>query len=97
MAALGDDVGGADLLGDLLAGGLRLSAMIRMAPSFLAASTADSPTAPSPTTATVSPSPTPALTAAWEPVHITSESAVKEASCSSVKSEPGTLTRVASA
>jgi len=36
------------------------------------------PTAPSPTTATMSPDFTPALTAAWWPVHITSESASSE-------------------
>ena len=44
--------------------------MIRSAPSRWAASTAESPTAPSPTTATTMPGPTPALTAAWLPVHI---------------------------
>ena len=60
--------------------GLRLKAMMRVAPSFLAPMTADSPTAPSPTTATVSPALTPALTAAWYPVHATSDRAVNEAS-----------------
>ena len=47
-------------------------AMIRDAPSRDAASTAQSPTAPSPTTTTVLPSVTPAETAAWWPVPITS-------------------------
>ena len=53
----------------------RLMAMIRSAPSSRAASTADSPTAPSPTTATVDPGRTPAVTAACQPVLITSDSA----------------------
>ena len=44
--------------------------MIRSAPRRLAASTADSPTAPSPITVTVVRGPTPALTAAWWPVPI---------------------------
>ena len=53
-------------------------AMIRSAPRRLDARTADSPTAPSPTTATVIPGPTPALTAAWWPVQATSERARTE-------------------
>ena len=52
--------------------------MIRSAPSRLAASTPERPTAPSPTTATVSPGRTPAQTAAWWPVAITSESVSSE-------------------
>ena len=53
--------------------GVRLRAMIRSAPRRLAASTPERPTAPSPTTATVSPSLTSAQTAAWWPVAMTSE------------------------
>ena len=52
--------------------------MIRSAPSRLAASTPESPTAPSPTTATVWPASTCAQTAAWWPVAITSESVSSE-------------------
>ena len=50
----------------------RPSMMIRSAPSRLAASTPQRPTAPSPTTATTDPRSTPAETAAWCPVPITS-------------------------
>src|ERR671916_694888 len=46
----------------------RLIAMIRSAPSCLAASTAQRPTAPSPTTATVLPGPASAATAPKQPV-----------------------------
>ena len=74
--------------------GFRLRAMIRSAPSRDAASTADSPTAPSPTTATTSPAVTPALTAAWWPVDITSDSVSSERRVSSVWPDPGTGTRV---
>ena len=49
-------------------------AMMRDAPRRAAASTAQRPTAPSPTTTTVLPSVTPAETAAWWPVPITSAS-----------------------
>ena len=63
--------------------GLLLNAMIRSAPRRLAAMTAHSPTAPSPTTATVSPCLTPALTAAWWPVHMTSDSVTSEANVAS--------------
>ncbi len=54
--------------------GCRDIAMIVVAPSRFAAMIAQSPTAPSPTTATESPGLTPAETAAWWPVPITSES-----------------------
>ncbi len=62
--------------------------MTRSAPSRTAASTAQSPTAPSPTTATVRPGPTPADTAAWWPVAMTSES-VSSAGISAVSGRPG--------
>ena len=71
--------------------------MIRSAPRRLAAMIAHSPTAPSPTTATVMPGFTPALTAAWWPVHMTSESATSERIVASECPEPGTVTSVASA
>ena len=77
--------------------GLRLSAMMRSAPSRLAARTPERPTAPSPTTATVPPGRTSAHTAAWWPVAITSESVSSEASISSECPEPGTLTSEPSA
>ena len=51
---------------------------MRSAPRRAAARTPERPTAPSPTTATVLPRLTPALTAAWWPVPITSESASSE-------------------
>src|SRR3954464_10275935 len=50
-------------------------AMLRPAPTGLAASTASSPTAPSPTTATVLPGPASAATAPNQPVPSTSEAA----------------------
>src|SRR5215208_3138528 len=53
----------------------RLIAMIRSAPSCLAASTASRPTAPSPTTATVLPGPASAATEPNQPVPSTSEAA----------------------
>ena len=53
--------------------------MIRSAPRRRAASTAHRPTAPSPTTATVSPGLTRAQTAAWWPVPITSDSVSSDA------------------
>src|SRR5829696_684722 len=53
----------------------RLIAIIRSAPSCLAASTASRPTAPSPTTATVLPGPASAATAPNQPVPSTSEAA----------------------
>jgi hypothetical protein len=68
--------------------------MMCSAPSRCAASTADSPTAPSPTTATVSPLPTPALTVAWWPVDMTSLNASRDRSVSSECSDPGTGTSV---
>jgi hypothetical protein len=64
--------------------------------SALAAITAHRPTAPSPTTATVSPALTAALTAGWWPVHITSDRA-SEARVASQWPAPGTVTNVASA
>lgn len=67
---------------------------MRPAPSREAARTAESPTAPSPTTATVSPSCTPALTAAWWPVLITSESVSSDRRVASSWPEPGTGTNV---
>ncbi len=77
--------------------GFRDNAMICSAPRRLAAIIAHRPTAPSPTTATVSPGFTPALIAAWWPVHISSDSARSERIVTSSWLEPGTLTRVASA
>ena len=71
--------------------------MIRSAPRRPAASTPQRPTAPSPTTATVSPSFTPAQTAAWWPVAITSVSVSSERIVSSELPDPGTGTRVPSA
>ena len=58
-------------------------AMTRSAPSWLAARTAMSPTAPSPTTATVSPGPASAATAPNHPVPRTSEAASREATVAS--------------
>ena len=67
---------------------------MRSAPSRLEARTAHRPTAPSPTIATVSPFFTPALTAAWCPVDITSDSASSDRSTASGCPDPGTGTRV---
>src|SRR5438093_2555767 len=64
-------------------GGFRVRAMTRAAPRRPAAMTAHRPTAPSPTTATTLPETTPALSAAWWPVGMTSESAITEAIVSS--------------
>ena len=76
VAAFLDDVGGAELEGELLpVGSWRLMAMIRSAPSCLAARTPSRPTAPSPTTATVLPGPASAATAPNQPVPSTSEAA----------------------
>src|SRR5438132_1422264 len=69
--------------------------MIRAAPRRCAARTAHRPTAPSPTTATTLPDRTPALTAAWWPVLITSERARNDRIISSECLEPGTGTREA--
>ena len=66
--------------------------MIVDAPSRRAAMIAQSPTAPSPTTATESPGPTPADTAAWWPVPMTSES-VSRPGISSSATGPGTTAR----
>ena len=66
---------------------------MRSAPSRLAASTPDRPTAPSPTTATGLPGLTSAQTAAWWPVDITSDSVSSERSISSEWPEPGTVTQ----
>ncbi len=63
--------------------GCRDIAMIVVAPSRCAAMIAQSPTAPSPTTATESPGWTPAETAAWWPVPITSESVSRPGTWSS--------------
>ena len=67
---------------------------MRAAPRRFAAMTPQRPTAPSPTTATTLPARTPALTAAWCPVHMTSDSASSERIVSSEWPEPGTRTRV---
>ena len=71
-------------------------AMIRSAPSCLAARTAISPTAPSPTTATVLPGPACAASAANQPVPSTSEAA-SSAGIRSGSGWPGVATRVPSA
>ena len=63
------------------------------APSRLAASTADSPTAPSPITVTVDPRETPAVTAAWWPVQNTSDRVSSEGS-SAESSPTGSFTSV---
>src|SRR6478672_10130115 len=97
LAALSEDVGGAELAGNSLASRVRLRAMILSAPSREEARMAQSPTAPSPITATTSPGLTPALTAAWWPVHMTSERLASERSVSPACPEPGTRTSVASA
>ena len=82
--------------------GCRDIAMIVVAPSRFAAMIAQSPTAPSPTTATESPGRTPAETAAWWPVPITSErvsspgtwsSRISSRTGTSVPSASGTRTR----
>jgi hypothetical protein len=70
--------------------------MIRSAPSRLAASTAERPTAPSPTTATVVRGLTPPITAAWWPVRKTSDSVSSDGS-RSLSSPTPALTRVPSA
>ena len=67
---------------------------MRSAPSRREARTAHRPTAPSPTTATVSPFLTPAMTAAWCPVDITSDRASSDFSTVSGWPVPGTGTRV---
>src|SRR5215217_3330254 len=74
----------------------RLIAMIRSAPSCLAASTASRPTAPSPTTATVLPGAASAATAPNQPVPSTSEAASRLGIISS-GGRPGVATRVPSA
>ena len=74
----------------------RDSATIVSAPSWDAASTAHSPTAPSPTTATLLPGPTPAETAPCQPVLITSERASSEP-IRSASGGPGVASRVPSA
>src|SRR5207245_11328117 len=71
--------------------------MMRAARRRAAAMTPPRPTAPSPTTATTLPGVTPALTAAWWPVLMTSESVSTPAIVASEWPEPGTTTRVASA
>src|SRR5690606_41653664 len=58
-------------------------AMTRSAPWREAASTAHRPTAPSPTTTTVSPGATRALTAACQPVPMTSDSVSSDGSSAS--------------
>jgi hypothetical protein len=70
--------------------------MIRSAPSWLAASTASSPTAPSPTTATVLAGPASAATAANQPVPSTSEAASR-LGIRSAGGSSGVATRVPSA
>jgi hypothetical protein len=59
LAAFRDDVGGAERPCQDVAAGGRLSAMMRAAPSRRAAITAQRPTAPSPTNATMLPGRTP--------------------------------------
>src|SRR5690606_6621203 len=66
------------------------------APSRLAAITAHSPTAPSPTTTTLLPAVTPADTAAWCPVPMTSDS-VSSPGIWSSRGIPGVATSVPSA
>ena len=63
LASLGYDVGCAELAAEIRPVGWRPIRMICSAPNRLAASTADSPTAPSPMTVTVVRSVTPAVTA----------------------------------
>jgi hypothetical protein len=96
VAALGDDVGRAEGDRELWRGWWRPMAMIRSAPSWLAASTASSPTAPSPTTATVLGGPASAATAPNQPVPSTSEAASKLRIRSS-EGMSGVATRVPSA
>ena len=74
----------------------RLNAMMRSAPSCLAARMPSSPTAPSPTTATVLPGPASAATAANQPVPSTSEAAISDG-IRSGSGMPGVATRVPSA
>lgn len=71
-------------------------AMIRSAPSCLAARTAIRPTAPSPTTATVLPGPASAATAPNQPVPSTSDAASSDG-ISSGSGCPGVETSVPSA
>ena len=92
VAALFDDVGGAELAGQRCRGACRLIAIICSAPSCLAASTASSPTAPSPTTATAFPGPAWAATAANHPVPSTSEAASNDG-ISSASGWSGVATR----
>ncbi len=96
VAAFGDDVGGAELAGELLPRLVRLNAMIRSALSCLADSTPSRPTAPSPTTATVLPGCTLAATAAYQPVPSTSD-AVSRLGSSASSGTSGVATRVPSA
>ena len=67
--------------------------MICPAPRRLAASTAHSPTAPSPTTATLTPGPACAVTAAWWPVQNTSVSVISDGS-SAESAATGSFTSV---
>jgi hypothetical protein len=76
--------------------GLLPSRMICSPPSRFAAITPQRPTAPSPTTATESPGPTLAATAAWWPVPITSDS-VSSDGMSASSSPTGSATSVPSA
>ena len=71
-------------------------ATIRAAPSSRAASTPQSPTAPSPTTIAVAPGRTPAATAACQPVAMTSDRA-SSAGRSDSSGYPSVLTREPSA
>ena len=97
VAALLDDVGGAELAGERLPVGVPADmAMIRSAPSCFAARTPSRPTAPSPTTATVLPGPASAATAANQPVPSTSEAASSDG-IRSASGCPGVATRVPSA
>lgn len=71
-------------------------AMTRSAPICEAAKTPQRPTAPSPTTTTVLPGGTSALSAACQPVHMTSDSASRLGTRSSVGCS-GVASRVPSA
>ena len=93
VAALGDDVGGAEVAAQVGAVGVAAIRMICSAPSRLAASTAHSPTAPSPMTVTDVRGRTRAVTAPWWPVQNTSDSVSSEG-ISAESSATGSLTSV---
>ena len=96
VAALLDDVGGAELAGERLPVGVAAERDDPLGAELLGGEDASSPTAPSPTTATVLPGPASAATAANQPVPSTSEAAISDG-IRSASGCPGVATSVPSA